>query len=602
LATDAFVHIHFGYYTRVTIRKTLLVAFLSVGLISAIVLTSLAFVKARAALRAEIERNVAAEAAGIAADIDKMMFERLQNAAIWSRLDIMQDLQVRDVDKRLSRFLADLHDGYRDVYDSLSCSDTQGRIISSSDVALIGEEVTAAPPWLRASLSGADVELVLREGKRELGVLMQVPLTSAFNGQPLGSLRLQLDWAEIYDVLDRASGDDARIVAVLDHDGRLIAASANLRQRNLMLGDALAGWRELAGSVSERPGAPLAESSVIVGAAGSHGYAQFAGFGWTTLIVQPVDVALRPVHSMAAIFLALLGLIAAFTLLTAIWVSREIARPIVALTGFARGYMRDNVLQAPASEGAGEVRELTDAFVQMVRDIDLSQQNLVRASKLAVVGEMSSAIAHEVRTPLGIIRSSAQMLQRESGISDEARELVGFIETETERLNRLVSAMLDTARPRTPSFTTVDMHELIRSSVAMLTALADRNKVQVTTRLSASTAVVECDEEQMTQVLLNLLMNGLQILRHGGRIEVATQDEGDQLRIEIADDGPGIDPAERARVFDAFFFKREGGIGLGLAIVQQIIRAHGGDIESADSPLGGAMFRVRLPRNRSESA
>ncbi len=585
-----------------TIRKTLLVAFLSVGLISAIVLTSLAFVKARAALRAEIERNVALEAAGIAADIDKMMFERLQNAAIWSRLDIMQDLQVRDVDKRLSRFLADLHDGYRDVYDNLSCSDTQGRIVSSSDAALIGQEVTAAPAWLRASLSGADVELELREGKGEVGVLMQVALTSAFNGQPLGSLRLQLDWAEIHDVLDRASADGARIVAVLDHDGRLIAASQNLRRRSFLLGDRLADWRLLAGSVSERPGAPLVDSSVIVGAAGSRGYAQFAGFGWTTLIVQPVDVALGPVHSMASIFLALLGLIALFTLLTAIWVSREIARPIVALTGFARGYMRDKVLQVPASEGAGEVRELTDAFVQMVRDIDLSQQNLVRASKLAVVGEMSSAIAHEVRTPLGIIRSSAQMLQRESGISDEARELVGFIESETERLNRLVSAMLDTARPRTPSFATVDLHELIRSSVAMLAALADKNQVRVTTRLLASTAVIECDEEQMTQVLLNLLMNGLQILRNGGRIELATQDEGDQLRIEIADDGPGIDAAERARVFEAFFFKREGGIGLGLAIVQQIIRAHGGDIEAADSPLGGAMFRIHLPRNRPEAA
>ena len=305
---------------------------------------------------------------------------------------------------------------------------------------------------------------------------------------------------------------------------------------------------------------------------------------------------------MAMIFLALLGLIAVFTLLTAIWVSREIARPIVALTGFARGYMRDKVLQAPASAGAGEVRELTDAFVQMVRDIDLSQQNLVRASKLAVVGEMSSVIAHEVRTPLGIIRSSAQMLQRESALSAEGRELVGFIESETERLNRLVSAMLDTARPRAPSFAAVDVHQLIRSSVAMLASLADKNQVQVRTRLLASKTLIECDEEQMTQVLLNLLMNGLQILRHGGRIEVATQDDADQLRIEIADDGPGIDPAERARVFEAFFFKREGGIGLGLAIVQQIIHSHGGEIEAADSALGGALFRIRLPRNRPETS
>ncbi len=582
-----------------TIRKTLLTAFLSVGLISAIVLTSLAFVKARDALRTEIERNVAVEAGGIAANIDKMMFERLQNAAIWSHLDIMQDLQIRDVDKRLSRFLADLHTGYRDTYETLSCVDEQGQIVSSSDIALIGQTAASSVPWLKTSLSGADIELDLQARNGGVGVLIQVPLASAYGGKALGALRLQLDWTDVYDVLDQASSGGSRMLALLDRDGRLIAASANLRKRGFLSSHALAEWRGLAGTVAERPGQPVFGSKVIVGAVKSPGYGQFRGFGWTTLIIQPVDLALAPVHRMATIFLALLALIMLFTLLTAIWVSRAIARPIVALTGFARGYMRNKVLQVPASAGAGEVRELTDAFVQMVRDIDLSQQNLVRASKLAVVGEMSSVIAHEVRTPLGIIRSSAQMLLREPSVSDEGRELVGFIESETDRLNRLVSAMLDTARPRAPSFATVDTHVLIRNSVAMLATLAEKSKVAVSTRLQAAAPVVQGDEEQMTQVMLNVLMNGLQMLHDGGRIEVATHDDGAYLCIEIADDGPGIDPAERTRVFEAFFFKREGGIGLGLAIVQQIVRAHDGEIEAAASDFGGALFRIRIPRIRA---
>jgi signal transduction histidine kinase len=94
-------------------------------------------------------------------------------------------------------------------------------------------------------------------------------------------------------------------------------------------------------------------------------------------------------------------------------------------------------------------------------------------------------------------------------------------------------------------------------------------------------------------------MNGLQILGHGGRIELATHDDDHHLYIEMADDGPGIDPAERTKVFEAFFFKREGGIGLGLAIVQQIVSAHGGEIEAAESRLGGALFRIRLPRKQT---
>jgi two-component system sensor histidine kinase HydH len=586
----------------VTIRKTLLVAFLSVGLLPAILLASLAFVKAREAVQAEIERNLAIQASGVAADIDKMMFERLQNAVTWSRLDIMQDLQVRDVDKRLSHFLADLYVGYKDVYLNLACVDRNGQVISSSDAAQVGQSVAARPAWLDVRHSGAEVQLESPSGTEDGALVMRVPVASAFAGGTLGELRLKLDWSEIDDVLDQATSGGGRTLAVLDRDGRLIAASRELRTRGLLLGKALAAWRQQTATgptVSVRPGSPVTDSDVIVGAASSRGYANFAGFGWTTLIIQPVDQALLPVHRMALIFLGLLGLIVLLTFSMATWVSREIARPVTALTGFARGYMRNKILQAPPVARGGEVGELTDAFVQMVRDIDQSQQNLVRASKLAVVGEMSSVIAHEVRTPLGILRSSAQMLQRESGISEEGRELVGFIESETERLNRLVSAMLDTARPRAPSYAAVDMHDLIDKSIAMLGAQAGKKQVSVTANLRAKQPVIECDAEQITQVLLNLLMNGLQILDHGGQIELATHDDDRYLTIEMADDGPGIDPAERTRVFEAFFFKREGGIGLGLAIVQQIVGAHGGDIEAAQSKLGGALFRIRLPRRQT---
>ena len=584
-----------------TIRKTLLVAFLSVGLLSAILLASLAFVKAREAVQAEIERNLIIQAAAVTADIDKMMFERLQNAATWSHLDIMQDMQVRDVDKRLSRFLADLHAGYRDIYLDLSCVDPSGLVVAGSDARTVGQRATQRVPWLEAVMPDARVTLEAPTQEAGGALTMRVPLASAFAAGTLGQLQLKLDWSEIYDVLDQAASGGGRTLAVLDRDGRVIAASAALRARGLLMGYTLAGWREGGAGrrVSMRSGAPVSDSAVIVGTARSRGYANFAGFGWTTLIIEPIDHALAPIHRMALIFLGLLGLIVIVTVPAAIWVSREIALPITALTRFARGYMRSKVLQSPPVVRGGEVGELTDAFVQMVRDIDKSQQHLVRASKLAVVGEMASVIAHEVRTPLGILRSSAQMLQRESELSEEGRELVGFIESETERLNRLVSAMLDTARPRAPSFTAVDMHALIGKSIAMLGAQADKRGVSVVTSLVAAKPVIECDAEQLTQVLLNLLMNGLQILDHGGHIELATRDDDAHLYIEMADDGPGIDPAERTRVFEAFFFKRESGIGLGLAIVQQIVNAHGGEIDAAESRLGGALFRIRLPRKQT---
>jgi two-component system sensor histidine kinase HydH len=584
----------------VSIRKTLLLAFLGVGLISALVLASLAFFKARQALQAEIERGLAVQAASVAAEADKMMFERLQNAATWSRLDIMQDLQVHDVDKRLSRFLVDLQSGYGDVYLDLSCVDTRGQVIASSKAARIGLTVASTAPTLVASHSSVDVALQFPADSTS-GVVMQAPITSEFGRGNLGWLRLQLDWARINDVLDQAGSGEGRMAAILDADGKVIAASAELRRLGMLRSGTLADWREFAGKVSVRRIAAFGASDFIGGVARSPGYTRFAGFGWTTLVIQPVDRAFAPVDRMAHIFLALFALIMGSTVLTAIWVSRKISEPIRALTEFATGYMGNKALMPPPAAGRGEVGELTRAFVQMVRDIDQSQKDLVRASKLAVVGEMSSIIAHEVRTPLGILRSSAQILRREPGITSEGKELVGFIESETERLNRLVSAMLDTARPRTAVYRKVNLHDLIHTTVAMLTAQAEKGRVTVDERFSASDAVVECDDEKMTQVLLNILMNGLQILGPGGRIEVSTSDAGELFCIEISDDGPGIAPAERAGIFDAFFSRREGGIGLGLAIVQEIILDHGGRIEAAESRFGGALFRIVLSRERMGS-
>lgn len=569
---------------------------MGVGVVSASSMAGLAFVRARQAVQAEIERSLDVQARAVSAEIDKMMFERLQNAVTWSQLDIMQDLQVGDVDKRLSRFLADLQAGYGDVYLSLSAIDLAGRVISSSDAALVGSQVGVPAPSFVAGTSAAPVALELGKG-REVG--MSTPLRASFREGQLGRLRLQLDWARIDDVLDQAAGNAGRLVAVLDADNRMVAASAELRQRGFSMGKALTGWRPPASNSVSRRGDLLGASDVIVFASASKGYASFPGFGWTTLVIQPVDQAFAPIHRMAMIFLALLAAILLLTAVTAVWVSRNIAAPIIGLTLFARGYVRRKALGAPPRVGAGEVGELTEAFVSMVRDIAQSQQNLVRASKLAVVGEMSAVIAHEVRTPLGILRSSAQVLRREPNISEQGRELVGFIESETERLNRLVSAMLDSARPRAASYESVDAHALIHRSVAMLAGQAAANGVVVTERAEATQAVVECDVEQFTQVLLNILMNGLQILRHGGRIEISTRDVGECLGIEIADDGPGIDPAERDKVFEAFFFQREGGIGLGLAIVQQIVVAHGGEIEAGESRLGGALFRILLPRTQA---
>ncbi|MCB1954069.1 MAG: two-component sensor histidine kinase [Rhodocyclaceae bacterium] len=582
-----------------TIRKTLLGAFLLVALAPAILLAGLAFVKARRALQAEIEQSLSAQAAAIAADLDKVMFERLQNAAIWSQLEVMQDLQVQDVDRRLSGFLAKLREGYGGVYRSLAAANPAGSIVASSDPAELGGPVQVPPPWQQVQLSGTTVSLSLQAavpGGDGATLQIQAPIPSHLDATRLGQLRLRFDWRQVEQMLDRAGGED-RMVAVLDRAGRVVAASQGLRTRPALPGAELAGWAfsRPAGAYVLDP-SPLGESAMAVGLGQAASFAGFDGLGWRTLVMEPLDAALAPVRHMVAIALALLLALIVATLAMATWVSGAIARPIVALTDFTRQYRRDRSLLAVPPGGPGEVGELSTAFVDMMRDIDESQRNLVRASKLAVVGEMSAVIAHEVRTPLGILRSSAQMLQREPGLSQDGRELTGFIESETERLNRLVSTLLDSARQRAAVFAPVDLHALVRRCLGMVAAQAAKKRVSFEERLAARDPLAEVDAEQLTQVLLNLIMNALQLVPEGGKVQLGSADAGEVLELCVGDDGPGIPAGDRERVFEAFFFRREGGVGLGLAIVQQIIQAHGGSIVADQSPLGGALFRIRLPR------
>ncbi len=566
-------------------------------------------------MQSEIEHGLAAQADAISSNINRIMFERLQNAATWSTLEVMQDMQVHDVDKRLSNFLAKLKSGYGGVYENMKVIDRHRIIVSSSDPGEMGTAAGSEATWQTINLAGVNLTLEAprnirsSSGAMHSTLTISAPVISPFSAEPLGELALDFDWDQINALLDNAASN-LRMVALVDSQGKIFAASRSLRQAGLLNGHALAGWNLTSTNFGAvvRSGLPVSESAVVVGVGHPVGFAGFNGVGLTTLVIQPESEALSPVRRIALISFAMLAGIVLLTFGIANKVSSLLAKPITALTAFTRHYklgqksLTDQTLVARAE---GELGELELAFIQMVQDIDLAQRDLVRASKLAMVGEMASIIIHEVRTPLGIIKSSAQMLKRESALSAEGLELTGFIESETERLNRLVSSMLDSARPRGLNKSPTDLHVLLHQSGILLGAQLGKAQIEISEVFHAQDPVVDCDAEQITQVLLNLISNALQILPAGGKIQLATYQvpdnnkdaQSDSICIEVSDNGPGIAPEDRKRIFDAFFCRRDGGIGLGLAIVQQIILAHHGQIEVSQSNLGGACFTIRLPRS-----
>ncbi|MDR2875274.1 MAG: two-component sensor histidine kinase [Methylobacillus sp.] len=552
-----------------SINRILLAAFLLAALLPVTVLSWRSFTTARESLETEIRRDLQARATATAAEIDRMMFERLQNVSSWSKLEIMQEMRVGDVDKRLSRFLAESKASYGGVYVELDAVDAHDRIIASSEPGRNGQ---------RMLLGGDEQGIALTQGDTRVGRLIvdRLPLSAKIpgvvEGQNGGTLYAMLDWNQVRQILDEASVNGST-AALLDRDGQLLAATP--------------GW------------VPIDETRRITAVAVSRGFENFPGFGWQVALEQSRAVALKPVRKMARTFAVLLLVSIALAALVAIPISASIVRPLARLTWFARTFISEQRMAPPPAGGPAEVRELSTAFGQMIHDLERLKENLTRAAKLAVVGEMAAAMTHEVRTPLGILRSSAQLLLREPGLSAEGREVCGFIISETERMNRLVTTLLDCARARPPELKPANVAELAAQSIAMLKPQAMKKNIALELHLDDNDATVLCDPEQITQVLLNLLLNALQILPENSRVEISTRRETDHLVIEIADDGPGIAPELRERVFDPFFTQRNGGIGLGLTVVRQIAVAHRGNIIADKSALGGALFRVTLPLDNS---
>ncbi len=583
-----------------TTRRLLLRLLLGMLFGTVVVVGGLSFHEFRGALQSEIAGNLQFGASTVMERIDTFLSARVENIRVWRSVEVMQDIRVDDVDKRLSHFLSDLRARQAEIYRALLCTGTDGRVIASSAPALIGRPAPQAANWqLVPGGPGGEVQFAVDAGGGDRRALLRTRIPNAFGSGDIGYLYVWLDWKAIHGLLDEAARDTSRDVLLLDADGRVIARSSGLRDTVANRAVRLDGWTlPPAGQATsyQHDGRALGLGNLLVGAATSAGYQQFAGLGWHLVMVEPTAVSFRPVWRL---FWTLLGVLS-LTVLAGVWISTRladrIARPVVALTGFARGF-RQGESQPPPMPATTitVVVELHRAYVEMIEALERSREQIVRAGKLAVVGEMAAIMAHEVRTPMGILRSSAQLLQREAGLGAREHELVGFILSETERLNRLVTMLLECARPSPPEFRPHDLYAIIDGVLSLLASRAESAGVDLRTDLPEPPIVLDCDREQIMQVLLNLVLNALSFVPHGGTIAVSTHRDEDSVWVSVADSGPGVPVDLRERIFDPFFSRREGGIGLGLTIVQQIVHVHGGEISVGESAWGGAAFNIRFP-------
>ncbi len=585
------------------IRRILLLSFSLLLFLVALPLTGLSFFSTRSILQEEIGRNLTSDATMLMQQVDMLMFERLQNVHSWSHLDIMQEARIGDIDKRLSQFLAEVDMGYQGMYSSLFCIDSQQRIIAASKPDLIGrihQKAEISNNLIKVPNGEVSIEeLQPSEPPYEnVSLAIRAPVPDRYKFGDIGQLYGLFDMQQLIRLLDNASrsttGD--RYIVLLDSKGRTIAASSKLLKPEYLLKSTFARWKPPKNeTLFVHEGNPVTDSEVLVAYAGSNGYQGYAQMGWSILIFQNTAKAFLPIRTLWILFSAVIFVTLVLAFFTSHWISGRIAEPLSRLTRWVREVSYFEKQTPPHFGGTLEIRELESAFDEMLQELERYRDHVIQTAKLAVVGEMAAIMAHEVRTPLGILSTSAQWLQREQGLSPEGKEMSKFILDESARLNRLVTTLLECARPREPQMRQHNLHEIILRAVDLLAIQANKKNLRIELQLNAQNPYISCDAELLTQVFLNLLHNAIQIVPENGLISLRSELLTQQISVEIADNGPGIVADDYQRLFDPFFTKREGGVGLGLTVTRQIVMAHSGQISAAPSVWGGACFFVLLP-------
>lgn len=255
---------------------------------------------------------------------------------------------------------------------------------------------------------------------------------------------------------------------------------------------------------------------------------------------------------------------------------------------------------------AEERRRGIIALFQDLTEVHQMREQVRQADKMAAIGELSAAIAHEIRAPLASICGSIEMLAEELELSGDNRKLMDLVIKESDRLDSIITDFLEFARPRTPSLKPMDVNRCIDEVVELLRYSSSlKESVSVGVMREAADARIRGDDEQIRQVFLNMGLNAGEATDGGGEVNIVIRRVSTQLRdgegpvdcinVDVINTGKPIPADVLKRVFEPFFTTKEGGTGLGLAIAEKIVDGHHGLIQAKSTETGVTTFSVILP-------
>lgn len=261
---------------------------------------------------------------------------------------------------------------------------------------------------------------------------------------------------------------------------------------------------------------------------------------------------------------------------------------------FAVGVLT-GVLSDREKKRRAELQATADKLNQVYRELQSTFEQVKRADRLSAIGQLAAGLAHEIRNPLASIDGAAELLEAAGDRPELRTETVNIIRKECSRLNRLLTGLLDFARPRPPEWREVDLCHVLAVVIDLVSHSAGKG-IRFHKESPQSVLPIAGDEEQLTQVILNLTLNAAQAMPEGGDVWLSARQQDQGVLVQVKDQGCGIPDANLDKIFDPFFTTKDMGTGLGLSVVHQIVTHHGGAVSVSRNPGRGMTFSLFFPQ------
>lgn len=316
---------------------------------------------------------------------------------------------------------------------------------------------------------------------------------------------------------------------------------------------------------------------------------------WYVVVEEPVSEAYEVAYRLRTYTIIVLMISVAIVFVLVAILSRKIAMPIKNLVKETQNIAEGDMGQNINIQSKDEIGSLAESFNKMLEKLE---ESVTRAKSLEALGALSAGMAHEIRNPLTSIKGYAQYIMSELNKDSELYSDMAVISSEVDRLNNIIDRFLAFARPNELRLEKCDINDIVKEVILLIKRDNTFDNIKLNINFG-ELPLINADFEQMKQVVLNIVINGVQSMPQGGELTISTFNNQilSMVEIEISDTGQGISHENVKKIFEPYFTTKDKGIGLGLAICSRIVENHRGIIEVESIPGKGSKFIIKLPED-----